>query len=98
MLRHVMDLTLAKVEIGSVLSAAAPNSAVLIVGRTVSGAGAAGLLCGSLTVFGQSVPLRARPFGMALVTSMYGVAGVLGPTLGGLVTDEPRLTWRFCFW
>ncbi|KAI6780468.1 uncharacterized protein J7T54_002866 [Emericellopsis cladophorae] len=29
---------------------------------------------------------------------MYGIAGVLGPTLGGLITDEPKLTWRFCFW
>lgn len=35
---------------------------------------------------------------MALVTSMYGIAGVLGPTVGGLITDTPRLTWRFCFW
>lgn len=35
---------------------------------------------------------------MALVTSMYGIAGVLGPTLGGLITDTRQLTWRFCFW
>ncbi|KAK2026597.1 major facilitator superfamily transporter [Colletotrichum zoysiae] len=85
-------------EAGSILCAASPNSAVLITGRVVSGTGAAGLLCGSLAVYGRSVPLRARPFGMALVTSMYGIAGVLGPTLGGLITDTPRLTWRFCFW
>ncbi|WDK21279.1 major facilitator superfamily transporter [Colletotrichum graminicola] len=85
-------------EIGSILCAASPNSAVLITGRVISGTGAAGLLCGSLAVYGRSVPLRARPFGMALVTSMYGIAGVLGPTLGGLITDTPRLTWRFCFW
>ncbi|KAK1967913.1 major facilitator superfamily transporter [Colletotrichum sublineola] len=85
-------------EVGSILCAASPNSAVLITGRVVSGTGAAGLLCGSLAVYGRSVPLRARPFGMALVTSMYGIAGVLGPTLGGLITDTPRLTWRFCFW
>ncbi|ORY17057.1 major facilitator superfamily transporter [Clohesyomyces aquaticus] len=83
---------------GSILSAASPNSAALIIGRAISGAGAAGLLCGSLAVFGRSVPLRARPLGMALVTSMYGIAGVLGPTIGGLITDTPRLTWRFCFW
>ncbi|KAH8815990.1 major facilitator superfamily transporter [Xylogone sp. PMI_703] len=85
-------------EVGSILCAAAPNSAALIVGRTISGVGAAGLLCGSLAIFGRSVPLKKRPFGMALVTSMYGVAGVLGPTLGGVITDTPRLTWRFCFW
>ncbi|KPM37656.1 hypothetical protein AK830_g8884 [Neonectria ditissima] len=85
-------------EVGSILCAASPNSAALITGRVISGTGAAGLLCGSLAVYGRSVPLRARPFGMALVTSMYGIAGVLGPTLGGLITDTRRLTWRFCFW
>ncbi|KAI5463883.1 major facilitator superfamily domain-containing protein [Mariannaea sp. PMI_226] len=83
---------------GSILCAASPSSAALITGRVISGIGAAGLLCGSLAIYGRSVPLRARPFGMALVTSMYGIAGVLGPTLGGLITDTPRLTWRFCFW
>ncbi|KAK1481020.1 major facilitator superfamily transporter [Colletotrichum tamarilloi] len=91
-------LYLTSVIICSILCAASPNSAALITGRVISGIGAAGLLCGSLSVYGRSVPLRARPFGMALVTSMYGVAGVLGPTLGGLITDTPRLTWRFCFW
>ncbi|OHE92728.1 major facilitator superfamily transporter [Colletotrichum orchidophilum] len=91
-------LYLMSIVICSILCAASPNSAALITGRVISGIGAAGLLCGSLSVYGRSVPLRARPFGMALVTSMYGVAGVLGPTLGGLITDTPRLTWRFCFW
>lgn len=85
-------------EAGSVLCAASPNSSALIIGRAVSGTGAAGLLCGSLTIFGRSVPLKKRAFGMALVTSMYGIAGVIGPTLGGVITDTPRLTWRFCFW
>ncbi|KAL2065201.1 hypothetical protein VTL71DRAFT_2870 [Oculimacula yallundae] len=85
-------------EAGSILCAASPNSASLIIGRAISGAGAAGLLCGSLTIFGRSVPLKKRPFGMALITSMYGIAGVIGPTLGGVITDTPRLTWRFCFW
>lgn len=91
-------LTLLLFEIGSIICATAPNSIALIVGRAVSGTGAAGMLCGSLVIFGQVVPLRSRPFGMAIVTSVYGFAGVLGPTLGGLMTDSPRLTWRFCFW
>jgi hypothetical protein len=35
---------------------------------------------------------------MSIMTSVRGIVGVLGPTLGGLITDTPRLTWRFCFW
>jgi MFS family permease len=91
-------ITLLIFETGSVICATAPNSIALIIGRAISGTGAAGMLCGSLAIFGQVVPLRARPLGMAITTSVYGIAGVLGPTLGGLMTDTPRLTWRFCFW
>ncbi|OBT81688.1 hypothetical protein VE02_10058 [Pseudogymnoascus sp. 03VT05] len=91
-------LTLVIFEIGSVISAAAPNSIALILGRTVSGIGGAGMLCGSLAIFGQSVPLKKRPWGMALVTSMYTIASLIGPTLGGLFTDVEKLGWRFCFW
>jgi hypothetical protein len=29
---------------------------------------------------------------------MYGAAGLTGPPLGGLFTDNTGLTWRFCFW
>lgn len=81
-----------KVEGGLILYAAAPSSAAFIVGRVISGAGAAGLLCGSLAIYGRSVPLQARLFGMALVTSIYGIAEVLGLTLGGLITDTPKLS------
>jgi predicted MFS family arabinose efflux permease len=28
--------------------------------------------------------------GLALVTSVYGIAGVIGPTLGGVITDQQR--------
>ncbi|RDW64262.1 hypothetical protein BP5796_10764 [Coleophoma crateriformis] len=85
-------------EVGSIICASAPNSAVLILGRAVAGVGSAGMVSGSLAVYGQVVPLRQRPMGMAIVNSTYALAGLLGPTLGGVFTDTPRLTWRFCFW
>jgi MFS family permease len=91
-------ITLLIFEIGSLICATAPNSIALIIGRGVAGIGAAGMLCGNLVIFGRVVPLRRRPLGMSIMTSVYGIAGVLGPTIGGLMTDTPRLTWRFCFW
>lgn len=85
-------------EVGSVICATAPSSRVLIFGRAVAGAGSAGMLTGSLAIYGQVVPLRQRPAGMAVITAMYALAGLLGPTLGGVFTDAHQLTWRFCFW
>lgn len=82
---------------GSVLCAAAPNSAALILGRAVAGAGAAGILTGSITIFGQAIPLRQRSLGLSLLQGVSSLAGMLGTTLGGVITDS-SLTWRFCFW
>lgn len=90
-------LSLLLFEVGSIVCAVAPNSPVLILGRGIAGAAAAGMLTGNLAIFGQVVPLRSRPRGMAIMTGLFSVATLAGPTVGGLLTDS-RLTWRFCFW
>ena len=69
---------------------------MLIVGRAVAGAGAAALFSGGMTIIGYTVPLRKRPFFIALLASMFGISSIVGPILGGALTD--RVTWRWCFW
>jgi len=85
-------------EIGSIVCATASSSTILIVGRLIAGAGGGGLYVGTLTFMGFAVPIRRRPFYISLVTSMFGIASVAGPLLGGVFTDSGKLTWRFCFW
>ena len=48
-------------EIGSLLCAAATSSDMLIVGRAVAGAGAAGMFSGALAIVSNSISLRQRP-------------------------------------
>ncbi|KAF1941820.1 MFS general substrate transporter [Clathrospora elynae] len=83
-------------EIGSIICASANSSAMFIVGRAVAGAGAAALYSGGMTIIGFSVPLRKRAIYIAALSSMFGIASVVGPILGGAFTD--RLSWRWCFW
>lgn len=83
-------------EIGSIICAAARNSPMFIIGRAVAGAGAAALFSGGMTIIGYSVPLRKRPIYIAALSSMFGIASVVGPILGGALTD--RVSWRWCFW
>lgn len=83
-------------ELGSIICAAAKNSVMLIVGRAVAGAGAAALFSGGMTIVGFTVPLRKRPIYIALLSSMFGISSVIGPILGGVLTD--RASWRWCFW
>ncbi|KAF2639763.1 MFS transporter [Massarina eburnea CBS 473.64] len=83
-------------EVGSIVCAAATSSSMFIVGRAVAGAGAAALFSGGMTIIGYSVPLRKRAIYIAALSSMFGIASVVGPVLGGAFTD--KVSWRWCFW
>lgn len=82
-------------ELGSLICGVAPNSLALILGRAIAGIGSAGLFSGALIILAYSVPLEKRPIYTGLVGSMYGIASVSGPLLGGAFTD--KVTWRWCF-
>ncbi|KAF5982095.1 major facilitator superfamily transporter [Fusarium bulbicola] len=83
---------------GSVLCAAAPSSAAFIIGRAIAGLGAAGIFCGAMIIISKIVEMRKRPLLLAIISSMYGIASVIGPSLGGVFTHSEQLSWRFCFW
>ena len=83
-------------ELGSIICAAAKNSVMLIVGRSIAGAGAAALFSGGMTIVGYSVALRKRALYISLLSSMFGISSVVGPLLGGVLTD--KASWRWCFW
>lgn len=86
--------SIALFELGSLICAVSPNSPALIVGRAVAGSGASGVVSGVLIIIAKAVPLRERSIYTAAVGSVYGIASIIGPLLGGVITDS-RLTWRW---
>ncbi|KAF2495808.1 MFS general substrate transporter [Lophium mytilinum] len=83
-------------EFGSLICATAVNSPMLIVGRTIAGLGGAGITTGGMSIVASSMPLQKRGAFIGILHSTFGVATILGPLLGGLLTQHA--SWRWCFY
>ena len=95
-LKFSYEVSILIFEVGSLICAVANNSTTLIVGRAVAGAGGAGISSGAYTIIAFSVPIRKRPVYVGFLGSIFAVASVAGPLLGGAFTDH--LSWRWCFY
>ncbi|CBX94796.1 similar to MFS toxin efflux pump (AflT) [Plenodomus lingam JN3] len=97
-IKWVYCISLAVFEIGSIISAVAPNSMALIIGRAVSGLGAAGLVSGTTTILAYCVSLKTQAMISPMVLGVYNIGSAIGPLVGGAITDSKVLSWRFIFW
>jgi DHA2 family multidrug resistance protein len=75
---------------------AAPTLAFILCARIVQGAGGGALQPLSQAILLESFPPRKRGAAMALFGFGVVVAPVLGPTLGGWLTDT--YSWRYAFY
>jgi EmrB/QacA subfamily drug resistance transporter len=80
---------------GALLSAVAPNMAVLLAGRAVTGVGAAAVLPNTLAVLLHAVPAERKGATIATWASMTGIGGVLGNVGGGAVLSGGSWRWLF---
>ncbi|KAJ6519095.1 major facilitator superfamily domain-containing protein [Mycena sanguinolenta] len=82
--------------IGSGLCGAATSMPFLIACRAVQGVGGGGIMVMVQVVISDIVTLRDRGKYASVLGGCWGVASVLGPVLGGIVTE--KASWRWCFW
>src|SRR5690242_13160466 len=81
--------------VASLLSGAAPNMAVLVVARVLQGVGGALLTPGSLAILQSSFRESDRAKAVGAWSGFGGVAGAIGPFLGGVLVDGPGWRWAF---
>jgi len=80
----------------SMLCGAAPNLTVLILARIFQGAGSGAMVPAAQAVLLESFPLAERGMAMAVFGLVIVLAPIIGPTLGGWLTDS--YSWRWAFY
>ncbi|MGB6604686.1 MAG: DHA2 family efflux MFS transporter permease subunit, partial [Steroidobacteraceae bacterium] len=81
--------------ITSLLCGLAPNLSTLIVVRALQGATGGGLQPVGQAIMADSFPLEKRGMAVAIYGIAAVVAPIIGPTLGGWITDSYEWRWIF---
>jgi EmrB/QacA subfamily drug resistance transporter len=81
---------------GSVLSGQAHSMIELVIFRAVQGLGSAGIFSTAFTVVADLFSPAERGRYQGLFGAVFGLASVIGPWLGGVLTDT--LSWRWVFY
>jgi EmrB/QacA subfamily drug resistance transporter len=82
--------------VGSALCGISQNMNELIGFRALQGLGAGGLMVGALSIIGDIVPPRERGRYQGYMGGVFAIASVIGPLIGGYLTDN--LSWRWVFY
>jgi len=82
--------------LASALCGAAPNLPMLILARIFQGVGGGAMVPIAQAVLLESFPSNKRGMAMAIFTQGVVVAPIIGPTLGGWITDN--YSWRWVFY
>ncbi len=82
--------------LGSILCAVAWSMPALIAFRVVQGLGAGAVLPTSITIVGDLYTVKERAKVQGYIASVWAIAAVAGPTLGGVFAQFA--TWNWIFW
>lgn len=81
--------------LGSAVSGLAGSMTMLVAFRAVQGLGAGCLLPVAQTITADLFTLEQRARVSALYSAMFAVSAIIGPLIGGFITDH--LSWRWVF-
>ncbi len=81
--------------LGSVLCGAAWSMGALIGSRALQGLGAGAIAPVAITIVGDIYSTAERAKAQGYIASVWGIAAVVGPTLGGLLSEYASWRWIF---
>ena len=81
--------------LGSVLCGLSQTMNQIIIFRGLQGIGAGVMMANAFTVIGDLFPPAERGKYQGFISAVFGLSSVIGPTLGGFITDS--LSWHWVF-
>jgi EmrB/QacA subfamily drug resistance transporter len=94
--RSVMQSSVAVFLVGSIACALAPSMFLLVCARALQGAGGGALLALANTIVADVVSPRERGRYQGYFASVFAIAGIAGPVLGGFCAQY--MSWTVIFW
>jgi EmrB/QacA subfamily drug resistance transporter len=81
--------------LGSMLSGLSHNMGELIIFRAIQGIGAGALMSNVFAVVGDLFAPAERARWQGLIGAVFGLSSVIGPLVGGFLTDHASWRWNF---
>jgi EmrB/QacA subfamily drug resistance transporter len=81
--------------LGSILCGISQTMNQIIIFRGLQGIGAGVIMANAFTVIGDLFPPAVRGKYQGLMSAVFGVSSIVGPLLGGYITDN--LSWHWVF-
>lgn len=82
--------------VGSMLSGMAGSMTQLIIFRAIQGLGGGIMMPLAMTIIGDIYTLEERTRMQAIFSAVWGLSSIVGPLIGGFITDQ--LSWRWVFY
>jgi EmrB/QacA subfamily drug resistance transporter len=94
--RPMYQLGIGMFLLGTLLSGFSGSMTQLIVFRAIQGLGAGALVPLGMTIIGDTFTVQERTRMQALFSGVWGLSSIIGPVIGGIITDQ--ISWRWVFW
>ena len=82
--------------LGTLLSGFSTSMTQLIIFRAIQGLGAGALIPLGMTIIGDTFTVEERAKMQAYFSGVWGLSSIIGPVVGGFITDQ--ISWRWVFW